>query len=661
MSLRSRRRLSAAVALVLATAVAPFAGSTSASAAPTPSTRHIQKGGTAVFTPPRPPSDGTPSAPSSELRPQIGSEEGSDAARAAAAGSSGFDRSLARRNNSAGRAGGRAQAVPDSGVSTAQPNGIIRTGPQVLTSFDGINHRDQRTANGGNQFSLEPPDQALCVGGGFVVEAVNDALQVYNADGTDRTGVIDLNTFLGYPPAINRTTGVRGPFIVDPVCLFDPTTKTFFFAALTIEVDAAGNQTGGNTLDIAVTKDPTGTWNIYHLDATDDGRNGTPVHPNCPCLGDYPHVGVDANGFYLTTNEYSFFGPEFNSAQVYAFSKRALARGDADVLVTQFDTTGADQGRNGFTIWPAQSPNDGQYSRAASGSEFFLSSNAAPEATGEPDIIPSDSILAWSLTNTKSLDSPAPNVRLQNTRVRVDTYDGPPPANQKPGSLPLADCLNDDACAPNLLGPGATDPFKPEVLSNLDSIDTRMLQVSYANGSLYGALGTAVQVGGATKAGIAWYIVRPESSRFSLSARLAAQGKLGLAGNNLIFPTIGINANGKGVIAFTLVGSTFHPSAAYAAFDGRTGAGSIFVAKAGVGPQDGFSGYKAFGNPAGTTRPRWGDYGATAVDGDNIWVATEYIGQTCTFAQYTAAPFGSCGGTRTALANWDTRISKIKP
>jgi hypothetical protein len=35
---------------------------------------------------------------------------------------------------------------------------------------------------------------------------------------------------------------------------------------------------------------------------------------------------VDANGFFLTTNEYSFFGPEFNSAQIYAFSKRALAR-----------------------------------------------------------------------------------------------------------------------------------------------------------------------------------------------------------------------------------------------------------------------------------------------------------------------------------------------
>jgi hypothetical protein len=43
----------------------------------------------------------------------------------------------------------------------------------------------------------------------------------------------------------------------------------------------------------------------------------------------------------------------------------------------------------------------------------------------------------------------------------------------------------------------------------------------------------------------------------------------------------------------------------------------------------------------------------------NLWVANEWIGQTCTFAQYQAAPFGQCGGTRTALANWSTRISKV--
>src|SRR5262249_31361294 len=161
-----------------------------------------------------------------------------------------------------------------------------------------------------------------------------------NADGSPQTGVIDLNTFLGYPPAIVRPAGPFGPFVTDPSCLYDPTTGTFFLVALTLETDpTTGDFTGDNHLDLAVAPDPPMPRTLYRLDVTDDGRAGTPVHPHCPCIGDYPHIGVDSRGFYLTTNEYSFFGPEFNSAQIYAFSKRALARLDADVIVTQFDTT----------------------------------------------------------------------------------------------------------------------------------------------------------------------------------------------------------------------------------------------------------------------------------------------------------------------------------
>jgi hypothetical protein len=43
--------------------------------------------------------------------------------------------------------------------------------PRIITSFDGLNFFDQRFANNGNQFSVEPPDQALCAGNGFVLEA----------------------------------------------------------------------------------------------------------------------------------------------------------------------------------------------------------------------------------------------------------------------------------------------------------------------------------------------------------------------------------------------------------------------------------------------------------------------------------------------------------
>jgi hypothetical protein len=179
-----------------------------------------------------------------------------------------------------------------------------------------------------------------------------------------------------------------------------------------------------------------------------------------------------------------------------------------------------------------------------------------------------------------------------------------------------------------------------------------MQQTWYANGKLWGALDTALTINSANKAGIEYFIVNP------VAGKVAKQGYLGLANNNLTYPAIATTPSGRGVMAFTVVGDDYYPSAGYAGIDGNTGAGDIHVAAAGLGPQDGFSGYKAFGNPP---RPRWGDYGAAALDGNSIWIASEYIGQTCTLAQYLTAPIGSCGGTRTSLANWGTRISKVTP
>lgn len=144
-----------------------------------------------------------------------------------------------------------------------------------------------------------------------------------------------------------------------------------------------------------------------------------------------------------------------------------------------------------------------------------------------------------------------------------------------------------------------------------------------------------------------------------LTARVS-DGYLGLAGNNLTYPAIGVTNSGRGVMAFTLTGDDFYPSAGYAGIDAIIGAGDIHIAAQGTGPEDGFASTKVFNFPD-PPRPRWGDYGATAVVNGTVWIASEYIAQTCTLAQYQSAPFGSCGGTRTALANWSTHISAITP
>ena len=123
---------------------------------------------------------------------------------------------------------GRGHDVSDRGSKKAKSN------PQFNMGFEGLNLYQQRYARGGNQFTVEPPDQALCAGNGYVIEAVNDVLNVYSAttgqsvlpDNTatnivsgfprDVNHAVDLNSFYGYAPAINRSTGIRGQFVTDP-------------------------------------------------------------------------------------------------------------------------------------------------------------------------------------------------------------------------------------------------------------------------------------------------------------------------------------------------------------------------------------------------------------------------------------------------------------
>jgi hypothetical protein len=530
----------------------------------------------------------------------------------------------------------------------------------LALSFDGLNLRQQRLANNGNQFTIEPPDQALCVGNGYVLESVNTVLRVFDTAGNALTSPIDLNSFYGYIPAIVRSTSTFGPNITDPICYFDTDTQRWFHVVLTIDrVGTTSARSGKNHLDIAVstTASPLGAWKIYRIPVQNDGTDGTPKNPACPCLGDYPHIGADANGIYLTTNEFPFSGG-FNSAQIYAISKKALARGDNNINVVQIDTANyLLEGNPGFTVWPAISP-AGRYERAKGGTEYFLSSLAVFN-----DNNTDNRLRIWALNNTRSLNSATPNVRLTHSTVNVATYGVPPPSAQKPGNIPLAECINDTTLA-TAGGPGcwrnlfAAEPPHDAKLSPLDSNDSRMQQVYFADGKLYGALASVVSVAGKDQAGSAYYIIEPEMEDRGVRGKLENQGKIALANNNVINPAIAALSNGKAVLSFTLVGADYHPSAGYVTFDDGKPS-PIKIAAAGAGPQDGFTGYAALtSNPP---RPRWGDYGAAASDGNAIWLATEYIGQTCTLAEYVTVPLGSCGGTRVTLGNWGTRISKITP
>jgi hypothetical protein len=536
----------------------------------------------------------------------------------------------------------------DSWLPTVSPTPVAAgQHPGQQKAWEGLNEYDNGVYAG---FSLEPPDQGMCAGNGHVFELINDVVRVYTANGAPEGPPVYLNDFFQEP-------GYQ--FTTDPSCVYDAGSNRFFATQLTLDVDPnTGNLTGRDWLDVAVSKtgDPTAGYNFYRIYVTDDGSNGTPSHTDCPCVGDYPHLGTDAYGLYLTTNEYPFSGPgangnNFNGAQLYALSKAALASGAAHVRVIHFQNlrvpTSSGPRYPGFTLWPAQSAGSA-YDMTANGTMPFLSSFAAEEARPDNFTGHSNWVGVWQLRRTKTLQSSTPSLRLGVARLVAGDYGIPPMSNQKPGPTPLKDCLNVGCVNIN-------DQYAPEEEGAFDSSDTRMLTAGYANGSVYGALDTAMLVNGNVKAGFEWFQVNVANPPLSVRS-----GYVGVGGQNVTYPAIATDPNGQGYLGVTLAGDNYYPSAAYMSWDSNGPGSSVYVSGLGKAPEDGFCEYLYFNcaqTPTPQIRPRWGDYGYAAWDGTQFFVANEWIAHSCDFATFDNDH--TCGGTRTFYGNFSTHIARL--
>ena len=444
---------------------------------------------------------------------------------------------------------GNTQSASISTPSGSQLSGNVGA---LLQNFNGTSSLDSEKTNFGAEF--EPPDQGLCVGNGFVVEPVNSAYNIYRTNGTKIAGPFNVNRLFN--------DGFR-QFTSDPRCHYDKTTNTWFAIILFI---SSNSKVGRIDLSVNPTGDPTTPWTTYRIDTTDPGNRG------CPCFGDQPLLGIDQDNIYVSTNEFSILGPQFNGAQLYAISKSELVALARSVHFVHFGSL-----RIGGAIAASVQP---AISFGTPDAEYFMNS-LDPNGTFD------NRIGVWAMTNRQAV-SQGGTPTLSHLVITSEPYGVPPPAIQK----------------------GST--------SKLDSGDDRMQQVQYINGQLWGELGTAVTIPNDNneRAGAAWFEVKPHLSGQTIgSAAITKQGYVTLKGNYLIYPAIQASPTGTAAMIMTLSGKDFFPSVVYTVLQkGQSTFGPLQVAATGTGPYFRKS-------------TRWGDYSWAILDpqGTSFWMATEYI------------------------------------
>ena len=160
-------------------------------------------------------------------------------------------------------------------------------------------------------------------------------------------------------------------------------------------------------LAVSQTGDPTGTWNLYSVDTSDDGMNGTPATPGCPCLPDQPLLGANRDGVFIYTNEFQ------DDAQLLLQRRPDLrarpgARWRAARARVVFDSPQRRHGADRRPEPPVLGIDPARRSSVnpRSGTELLMT--GGPEDDFQNNAPLDNRIAAWSLTGTGSLNGSTP-------------------------------------------------------------------------------------------------------------------------------------------------------------------------------------------------------------------------------------------------------------
>jgi hypothetical protein len=578
----------------------------------------------------------------------------------------------------------------------------------------GLNAVDSATQSTNvNGLDIEPADQGLCAGNGYVVESNNiGEILVFNTRLHRESPVIPLDTVMGLTNLGWSSGG-------DISCTYDYANGGHWF--ITEIVSASPESANGAFAGcfagvanacyegIAVTSgnSPFGPYNVYYAHA-----DYNPAEPGYPyLLNDFAKIATSRDAFLMFYDEFPLVTPGvggggFNGAQELAFNKNAMERGEpvtlADGQPNQAFTMALENmgqlptpngtcpstdnpfGVAGVTCWfsviPAQPPDPWQYDNSHGGSAFMLDS-LDYFGNGDTRI----AVFDWTgLGNLNSWNcNSCAGIRFGGQLFSgVEYYYGEGAlAPQKAGPIPLG-----EECGAAGLSTGSPPPAScPE--SGIATNGDNFTQVSQAGGQLFGAISTEIDQTYTSEAtpelhqGAAYWVIG--TSRFDQGGpfTLTSQGYVSPAHEDLEFPAMAAEGypwqdggNGGAIMDFTLSGNGgptgadnggFYPSTAFGRVNPYWGGGllgsTVNIADLGQSPQDGFTEYQGY---PGATRARWGDYSNAIFlpwSGGTIYFATNYIQYpNCTGSAFTLT-LGTCGGTRDGFANWGTSVNAVVP
>jgi hypothetical protein len=458
---------------------------------------------------------------------------------------------------------------------------------------------------------IEPADQGLCAGNGYVVEDNNlGEILVFNLGLQRESSVISLDTVMGLTAKGWSSGG-------DVQCLYDYANggHWFFTEIVSTTSEANGGAFTGcfaaaadaclEGIAVSAGSSPFGPYNVYFLNA-----DYNPSEPGYPyLLNDFAKISVSQDAFLLFYDEFplnpskapGIGGGSFNGAQEFAFNKEAFEEGlpvtlsnglpnpaftvaieNMGLIPTPDGTCASDNTFHlpGITCWyqviPAVPPDPSQFDNSHGGSAFMLGSL---DFYGNGD----DRVAVFDWTGLDNLTSPGCSA-CSGISFGAELFSGVLfyygegfLGAQKAGPIPLG-----DECGAAGLSVSPGDDQAPPASCPESGIATNgdgVTQASQAQGQLWWAVSTEVDqafsapgprgrgpsaptLSTEVHQGAVYWVVSTQSFDTSGTFSLTSQGYVSAAHEDLEFPSIAAEGlpfqdggNGGAVITFTLSGN----------------------------------------------------------------------------------------------------------